>query len=119
MVDLILKPHGSYQYRWERDESGWNEVQTALGPYATYSPGDDEASLSFWGDTQSGVTITIFAKTDVYGEIAIPRELIEAAIDIRIREKGENRWLKYTGMSITPGKDRWDETFAKIVLTYR
>lgn len=67
MIDLILKPHGSYQYRWERDESGWNEVQTALGPYATYSPGDDEASLYFWGDTKIGVTITIFAKMD--GEI--------------------------------------------------
>lgn len=119
MIDLVLKPHGAYQYRWDRDESGWNEVQTVLGPFANYSPGDDEPSLSFWGDTQSGVTITIFAKTDVYGAIAIPRELIDAVIDIRIREKGEERWLQYATMSITPGKDRWEETFAKIVLTYR
>lgn len=61
MIDLILKPHGTYQYRWERDESGWNEVQTALGEYADYSPGDDEPSLSFWGDARE-VTITLYAR---------------------------------------------------------
>ncbi len=119
MIDLILKPYGTYEYRWDRDESGWNEVQTALGPYATYAPGDDESPLSFWGDTQSGVTITIFAKTDVRNEISIPRDLIEAAMDIRVREKGDEKWLQYATMSIIPGKDRWEESFAKIVLTYQ
>lgn len=26
MIDLILKPHGTYEYHWERTESGWNEI---------------------------------------------------------------------------------------------
>lgn len=118
MIDLVLKPHGTYQYRWERDESGWEEVRAALGDYATYSPGEDEASLSFWGDSRE-VTITIYAKTDYLGHIAIPRAMIEAAMTIRVWEKGADNWLAYDGMSIIPGKDRYEETFAKIVLTYK
>lgn len=118
MIDLILKPHGTYQYRWERDESGWNEVQTALGPYADYSPGDDEYSLSFWGDSRE-VTITLFSRASETGEIAIPRAMVEAAMDIRVREKGEENWLTYATMAISPGRDRWGEAFTKIVLTYR
>lgn len=117
MIDLILKPHGTYQYQWERDERGWDEIQTALGDFANFNPGDDESSLSFWGDSRE-ITITILMKTDTRGAVSIPRELTEAALNIRVRE-GEESWLAYKTMSITTCRSRWDETFAKIVLTYR
>lgn len=116
MIDLILKPHGTYEYHWERTESGWNEIQTVLGPYANHFVSEDKASLSYWGDERE-ITITIYAKTDARNNVSIPRAMIEAALDIRARI-GEAAWLQYTGMTITPGRDHYDETFAKFVLTY-
>ena len=117
MIDLILKPHGAYEYRWERVESGWDEIQSVLGQYANYIPSNDEPALTHggFGGAIDDIKITILSKSD--GPIFIPRALTEAAMNIRVRE-GDGEWMTYQSMEITQAHDEWCEKFSTIVLVY-
>lgn len=117
MIDIVIKAPGTYQYGWDRYESGWSDARESLHPFADYTPpGDDVDAMLVW-DGMRGTDLTFYVKLSG-DEIVLPVELIKALMGMTITTLVDGKTKSFAGVTVEAGKDSWGDKFAKVVANY-
>lgn len=84
MIEVVMKRLGSYQYGWDKVESGDDALREAFGDFADKFIDDDTPSVSIhkMGDSCS---VVLYRKLDDVREVCIPGHILRTAMSVKIR----------------------------------